>query len=103
MTDNGKECVYTNEIAKIANREKVELTIELDDVSEFDEDLSQAIASNTQRYIGIFSDTVSELIPDFQDNETSLIKDTLDVYIEHRLLAEQRKDNGEVDKDAFNK
>lgn len=54
-----------------------------------DPDLAQAIAQNTRRYVAIFSDVVSELLPVYKQREV-MAKDALDVYIEHRLLLRQQ-------------
>ncbi|CAG5132698.1 unnamed protein product [Candidula unifasciata] len=87
--DGGKEFVYASQLTKIAHREQVALTVQLDDVSDFDPDLSEAIVENTRRYVQIFGDAVHELLPEFKQREIQH-RDVLDVYIEHRLLLEQR-------------
>lgn len=74
---------------QLAHREQVELVISLDDVCEIDPELAQAIQQNTRRYAQMFSDAVSELLPQHRSREV-MAKDTLDVYIEHRLLLQQR-------------
>lgn len=54
-----------------------------------DPDLADAICQNTRRYVTIFSDAVSELLPTYKQREVTA-KDSLDVYIEHRLLLRQQ-------------
>ncbi|XP_033100324.1 DNA replication licensing factor mcm7-A-like [Anneissia japonica] len=85
----GKVFKYANTLTKIAHREEVAMTIELDDVAEHDGDLAEAIADNTCRYVKIFADAIQEMLPDYKDKD-AVVKDSLDVYIEHRLLMEQR-------------
>ncbi|CAB4034740.1 DNA replication licensing factor mcm7, partial [Paramuricea clavata] len=81
---------------KIAHREQVELLIELDDLAEIDPDFAQRIVENTRRYSKIFSEAIDEMLPNYKDREIQN-KDSLDVYIEHRLLIErQNHREGEV-------
>ncbi|XP_033759982.1 DNA replication licensing factor mcm7-like [Pecten maximus] len=102
--DGGKDFVYGQQLVKIAHREQVGLTIDIDDITEYDPDLGEAIVDNTRRYINIFSDAVQELLPDYKEREV-VNKDALDVYIEHRLLMEQRNhpDGAEITRDPKNK
>lgn len=65
------------------------LTIDLDDLEDFDSDLAASVIENSRRYSQIVGDVVSELLPLFKEKE-AVNKDTLDVYIEHRILMEQR-------------
>ncbi|XP_071838223.1 DNA replication licensing factor mcm7-B-like [Apostichopus japonicus] len=84
-----KDFKYAQQLVSLAHREQVDLTIDLDDVSELDPDLTESVMENTQRYKQLFSDAVYELLPDYKEKE-SVQKDSLDVYIEHRLMMEQR-------------
>lgn len=59
---------------------------------EFNEQLVEAIMANTRRYLKMFSDVISEILPTYKERNV-LAKDSLDVYIEHRLLLEQRTRN----------
>lgn len=59
---------------------------------DFNESLVEAIMLNTRRYINLFSDVISELLPTFKERNI-IAKDSLDVYIEHRLLMEARMRN----------
>lgn len=58
-------------------------------MEDYDSDLAASIIQNTRRYSQIIGDIVSELLPLFKEREI-VNKDTLDVYIEHRILMEQR-------------
>lgn len=81
---------------------QVELNIELDDLHEFNESLVEAILQNTRRYSSLFSEVVLELLPQYKERAV-VAKDSLDVYIEHRLLMESRlRANNEV-RDARNR
>lgn len=53
--DNSGEKVfkYRKQLTNIAHREQVDITIELDDVHEFDDELAISIASNTRRYVNL--------------------------------------------------
>ncbi|XP_046607823.1 DNA replication licensing factor Mcm7 isoform X1 [Neodiprion virginianus] len=80
---------YRTQLTNIAHREQVAFIIELDDVTEFDDELAEAIQYNTRRYTALVSEIVQEMLPDFKERVVPP-KDSLDVYIEHRLLMEQR-------------
>ena len=57
---------------RIAHREQVGLSIDLDDVAEHDPDLAEAIVENSRRYTALFSDVVSDMLPDYKEKEVSL-------------------------------
>ena len=57
---------------KIAHREQVALTIELDDVAEHDADLCDAVVENTRRYVALFGDIVHEILPNYKEKEVKL-------------------------------
>ncbi|XP_077987692.1 DNA replication licensing factor mcm7-like [Glandiceps talaboti] len=103
--EGGKTFKYGHQLVRIAHREQVSLTIDLDDVAETDPDLAEAIAENCRRYTNLFADAVYELLPDYKEKEV-VHKDSLDVYIEHRLLMEQRmrgQQNETEERDPRNK
>lgn len=101
--DGSKEFIYGKQLVDIAHREQVSLVIDLDHVSDHDVDLCDAIVENTRRYVTLFADVVQELLPDYKEKEV-VIKDALDVYIEHRLLMEQRlHSDKEMTRDSRNK
>ncbi|XP_078057032.1 DNA replication licensing factor MCM7 [Mustelus asterias] len=84
-----KQFKYADQLVQIAHREQVALYIDLDDVAEEDSELVDSICENTRRYVNLFADAVQELLPQFKTREV-LNRDALDVYIEHRLMMEQR-------------
>ena len=54
---------------KLAHREQVGLTIDLDHVAEMDDELAEAITENNRRYTALFSDVVQDLLPEYKDKE----------------------------------
>lgn len=76
--------------------------VELDDVHSFDEELASAILSNTRRYSNMLSDVVFEILPTFIQREV-IAKDSLDVYIEHRIMMERRLRQPNEHRDPKNK
>lgn len=104
--DAGKNFVYSKQLKNLAHREQVSLVIDVDDIVDFDPDLADGIVDNTQRYTLIFGEAVQELLPEFKEREV-VSKDALDIYIEHRLLMEQRNqraDGGQaITRDPRNK
>lgn len=100
--DGFKDFKYVHQLVKLAHREQVALVIELDDVHEFDSDLADAIIGNTRRYGNIAAEIVYEILPDYKEHEV-VAKDSLDVYIEHRLMMEQRLRQPGEQRDPRNK
>lgn len=90
---------YTDKLIKIADREEIILSIDLDDVEKADPDFCTAIVSNTKRYLQLFCQVIDEVLPDFRVRET-VSKDKLDVFIEHRILAEMRNRQEENQADS---
>ena len=89
---------YSNKLVSIAHREQTEIIFELDDVALIDKQLANSITENTKRYVTLFSTVLDELLPNYRLKDV-VAKDPLDVFIEHRLLAEQRTYgdvNGEI-------
>uniref|UniRef100_A0A8D8B713 DNA replication licensing factor MCM7 n=1 Tax=Culex pipiens TaxID=7175 RepID=A0A8D8B713_CULPI len=100
--DGGKKVfVYARQMTNIAHREQVGLTVDLDDVATYNDQLAEAIQKNARRYIKLFSDTVFELLPSYKERE-AINKDPLDIYIEHRLLMQSRTRNPNEPHDARN-
>lgn len=59
--------------------------------------------SNTRRYVALFSEVIFDLLPTYKEREV-VAKDSLDVYIEHRLLMESRiRRNPDDDRDIRNR
>ena len=54
---------------QVANRDQVCLEIDLEHLKEHDDDLCQAVLTNTKRYLNIVSDAVHELLPQFKTKE----------------------------------
>ncbi|KAF2880379.1 hypothetical protein ILUMI_25795 [Ignelater luminosus] len=103
VQDGGtKDFKYSAQLTKLAHREQVALNIELDDVSDYDESLAKAITNNTRRYVNMMSDIVYELLPTFKEHDV-VAKDSLDVYIEHRLMMENRMRQPNEQRDLRNK
>lgn len=96
-----KHFKYGSQLVHIAHREKVALHIDLDDVAEEDPELVDSICENTRRYMTIFADAVHELLPDYKEKEV-VNKDALDIYIEHRLMMEQRTRDPNETRDFHN-
>jgi len=87
-----KEFVYARQLTNIAHRDQVNITIDLEQVSEFDSELAEAIQNNTRRYTLLASEAIWELLPDYREHEAPA-RDALDVYINHRQLMEARTRN----------
>lgn len=68
---------------------------------EQDDELAANIMGNTRRYCSIFSDVIFELLPTYKEREV-VAKDSLDVYIEHRMLMESRNRRVNEDRDIRN-
>ena len=62
----GKLFKYLERMAALAHREEVELVVDLDDVSEFDVELADAIRQNARRYQQLFSEVVFEMLPELR-------------------------------------
>lgn len=90
---DGKEFPYRQQLALLAHRELRAVWVSLSDVAEEDPALAEAVVENGRRYQQLFSDAVQELLPDFRQRPVSQ-RDALDVFIEHRLLLEQRGREG---------
>ena len=87
-----KEFVYARQLTNIAHRDQVNITIDLEQVSEFDSELAEAIQNNTRRYTLLASEAIWELLPDYREHDAPA-RDALDVYINHRQLMEARTRN----------
>lgn len=91
--DDGKKIFkYAAQLTRLAHREQIPITIELDDLMEFNESMVEAIMANTRRYIKLFSDVIFELLPTYKEHSV-VAKDSLDVFIEHRLMMAARMRN----------
>lgn len=100
--DSGKKVFkYGAQLVSLAHREQVALQVDLDDVAEEDPELVESISENAKRYTGLFAEAIHELLPEYREREV-LAKDSLDVYIEHRLMMEQRGRDPADNRDSRN-
>lgn len=100
--DQGKHFKYCEQLTKLAHREKSAMYIELDDLHDYDPELADVVVNNTRRYVNMLSDIVQELLPTFKEYDV-VAKDALDVYIEHRLMMENRARQPNEQRNAQNK
>lgn len=92
---------YAAQLTRLAHREQVNITIDLDDLAEYNEPLAEAIQLNTRRYVNFFGQVIQELLPNHKEREV-VAKDSLDVYIEHRMMMQNRMRNPMESRDAHN-
>lgn len=62
---------------KIAHREQVALTVDLDDLSSHDPDLCDAVVENTRRYVGLFADVIQDVLPSYKEKEVKIVECTI--------------------------
>ncbi|XP_077589755.1 DNA replication licensing factor MCM7 [Stigmatopora nigra] len=100
--DNGKKFFkYGVQLVALAHREQVSFFVDLDDLTVEDPELVASVCENAKRYTGLFADAVHELLPEYKERDV-VAKDSLDVYIEHRLMMEQRSRDPADTRDARN-
>ncbi|XP_065203758.1 DNA replication licensing factor Mcm7 [Planococcus citri] len=99
---DGPVFVYASQITNVAHREQVELVINVDDLEEFDPELAEKVLENTRRYANLFADVVQSVLPNYKQREVAA-KDALDIYIEHRLMMEQRQHQNGEQRDSHNR
>lgn len=99
--DGNKIFKYASQLTRLAHREQIGITIDLDDLASFNESLAEAIQLNCRRYVSFFGNVIQELLPNYKEREV-VAKDSLDVYIEHRMLMQGRTRNPMEAKDAQN-
>lgn len=92
---------YAAQLTRLAHREQVNLTIDLDDLADYNEPLAEAIQQNTRRYVNFFAQVIQELLPNHKERDV-IAKDSLDVYIEHRMLMQNRLRNPMETRDPNN-
>ncbi|KAI3388373.1 hypothetical protein SNEBB_003733 [Seison nebaliae] len=89
----GKQFVYANKLLDLARRDVQTIIIDLDDVKEHDVELFEQIERNAKRYRSLIEGAIDDLLPklrtDVLGNADIPIKDTLDIYIQHRLQIEK--------------
>jgi len=79
--------IYLQQIINISKREANTFTFNLEDLREYDQKLLDIFYTNTQRYVSILQEIVDELVIEFRPKD-AIFKDTLDVFIQHRILIE---------------
>ncbi|XP_061220059.1 DNA replication licensing factor MCM7 [Neopsephotus bourkii] len=90
-----KEFPYREQMAQVSRRASSVVLVALDDVAEAEPAVAEAACENARRYQSLFLEAVEELLPRYRGEEVPP-RDVLDVYLEHRLLLEQRgRDRGE--------
>jgi len=89
--EGDKSFKYRDSLTKIAHREQIQLEIELDDISEYDENLAKNIQNNTHRYQTIIEDLADEILPQLREKDVAY-RDNLDVYIRSRILLRQQRE-----------
>uniref|UniRef100_A0A182WL62 DNA replication licensing factor MCM7 n=1 Tax=Anopheles minimus TaxID=112268 RepID=A0A182WL62_9DIPT len=99
--DGKKNFVYARQLTKIAHREQIQLIVDLDDLISYRDEVAEAMQMNARRYVKLFSDAVFELLPSYKEREV-MNKDTLDIFIEHRLMMQGRLHNPNDARDARN-
>ena len=66
---------YGDMVRDIANRERVQMEIDLEELTDFDEDLADAVRTNVIRYQRLISAALDELIPKYRSVEHPPVKD----------------------------
>lgn len=79
---------YADQIRKLAYREQIAIYVELDDLDLYDSQLTAKVTRNSNRYVTFLYEIIQKILPDY--NNESVVKDALDIYIEHRRLMENR-------------
>ena len=61
-------------VRDIANRERVQMEIDLDELADFDEDLAEAVRGNIIRYQRLIASALDDLIPKYRSVEHPPVK-----------------------------
>ncbi|OAF67001.1 DNA replication licensing factor MCM7 [Intoshia linei] len=97
-----KSFIYLDQIKRVAKRDSTCIFISLTELENYDTELAKVCMSNTSRYINILYQVVDEFLDsermelagsDTIGSTGHSVKDTLDVYIKHRLLMNQKIQN----------
>ena len=91
----GKHFKYQQVLKQVAQRDVAIVHVDIDDVIDTDPDLGEKIQQNVPRYQALFSDAIDEIVVELQGSQI-VKKDSLDVFIEHRLRHESRVDPGQA-------
>ncbi|KAL3990843.1 DNA replication licensing factor MCM7 [Acanthocheilonema viteae] len=97
--DDAKIFPYDKQIIRLAEREQVELFINMDDVNEYDPALYIAIQQNARRYHMLFGDVIDSLIQQKLGERQPPVRDALDAFIFQRVYLDkkQNEDGGGID------
>ncbi|KAI0980915.1 hypothetical protein GJ496_000162 [Pomphorhynchus laevis] len=101
---------YISQMAMLANRSRTCICVSLDDLKSFNAKLTEALLSNTHRYVQLFTKVVQSML----DNELTMLseyidsvhpktKDSLDVYIDNCKQKKQNASKDKTYKDPFNR
>ena len=79
---------YVRMLKEVANRERVTVDIELDDLKKYDKNKAviDHIEANTLRYVGLFSKAIDNVMPD-RDASAQVEEDSIDVLADWRYTA----------------
>ena len=80
--DDSIDFKYLNMLQKVANRETDVVAIDMDDLQEYDDNLSASVARNTLRYSTLFANVIDEM--DMKPTVELQNETLLDVFFEHR-------------------
>lgn len=77
---------YMRMLKEVANRERVTIDIELDDLKKYDKnnDVTTHIEKNTLRYMQLFSKAIDSVMPD-RDSNVQIDEDSIDVLADWRV------------------
>ena len=105
---HGTKRKYVEMVQEVADRDRQNVLIELDDLKEFEASLSEdsnlrlveSIANNTKHYVDLFSEAVDKIMPK-PSKEISFKDDVLDVIMSQRqkrneTLSQAAQNNGEI-------
>ncbi len=57
---------YAVQLTRLAHREQVNITIDMDDLADYNESLALAIQQNTRRYANFFANVIQEMLPNYK-------------------------------------
>eukprot|EP00040_Diaphanoeca_grandis_P001325 m.18150 g.18150 ORF g.18150 m.18150 type:complete len:739 (-) comp11864_c1_seq1:201-2417(-) len=85
-TDGNQTSSYKDQLLAVANRETSTITIEVDDVQEYDDSLASAIVENTRRYAEMFARAIDSIA--MEPTSDASHESILDIFINHRKVHE---------------
>ncbi|KAL5511283.1 MCM7 [Sanghuangporus vaninii] len=93
--DDDRRKKYKRQLKKIANREQQMLTIELEDIYTYENDVTglvRRICNNTRRYVDLFCEVVDEMMP-LPTKDISDQAEVIDVILHQRRERNQQLEN----------